>query len=83
MCQIDILQRVKGNRDAVRKALQNLPQGLDETYERIFDQIPDEARPFVHHTLKWIYAHNALHGESISLAILIQATQRITDGLDQ
>lgn len=82
VCQIDILQRVGGNRDAILKALQNLPRGLDETYERIFAQIPDEARLFVHHALKWIYAHSALRTDNIYPSILIQATQRSTDGLD-
>lgn len=82
VCQIDILKRLKRNRDTITKALESLPRTLDETYERIFLQIPDEAQLFVHHALKWIYAHNALRNNNICTSNLIQAIKRSTAGLD-
>ncbi|OIW22523.1 hypothetical protein CONLIGDRAFT_606829 [Coniochaeta ligniaria NRRL 30616] len=82
VCQIHILQRLKGDRDTITKALASLPRTLDETYERIFLRIPEEARLFVHHALKWIYAHYKLHKDQICLSNLLQAVQRSTSGLD-
>lgn len=82
MCQIDILQRLKPDRGTITKALESLPRTLDETYERIFLQIPDEARLFVHHALKWIHAHNKLYGNQISAPVLIQAVSRSTAEID-
>jgi len=76
------LQRLKGNKETITRALARLPRTLDETYERIFAQVPNEARLFVRHALKWIYAHNALWGSNISPLNLIQAVQKSTAGLD-
>ncbi|KAK3324446.1 hypothetical protein B0T19DRAFT_230581 [Cercophora scortea] len=42
-CQIQILRRLN-QRAAIRKALQELPETLDETYERIVNNIPKESR---------------------------------------
>jgi len=82
VCQIHILQRLKGDKDTILKALACLPRTLDETYERIFLQIPDETRLVVYHALKWIHAHNALRANNISSSNLIQVIQRSTTGLD-
>ncbi|KAH7126132.1 hypothetical protein EDB81DRAFT_730543 [Dactylonectria macrodidyma] len=82
VCQIDILQHLKGDIDVITKALAGLPRTLDETYERIFLRVPDEAWPVVHHALKWIYAHNALRQNNIPLSNLIQAVQRSADRCD-
>ncbi|KAH7009774.1 hypothetical protein EDB80DRAFT_610302, partial [Ilyonectria destructans] len=79
VCQIDVLQHLKADGDILKKALAGLPRTLDETYERIFLRVPDEARLVVYHALKWIYAHNALHQDNISLSNLIQALQRSAD----
>jgi hypothetical protein len=64
------------------KALACLPRTLDETYARIFLEIPDEARLAVHHALKWVYAHNELHKNNIPSPNLIQAVQRSISGFD-
>jgi len=77
-CQIHALQRLKGENNIVRNALKNLPQTLDETYERIFLEIPDEDRIFVHHALQWIYYHHELHHNNISCSILLQGIERST-----
>ncbi|KAK3370926.1 hypothetical protein B0T24DRAFT_627387 [Lasiosphaeria ovina] len=82
VCQIDILQRLKGDKAAILKALACLPRTLDETYERIFLQIPHESRLVVHHALKWIYAHKELRPDNIPASNLIQGIQRSTAGLD-
>ncbi|KAK0706095.1 hypothetical protein B0T26DRAFT_725418 [Lasiosphaeria miniovina] len=78
VCQIDILQRLKGDKATILKALVCLPRTLDETYERIFLQIPHESRLVVHHALKWIYAHDDLRVDNIPASNLIQAIQRST-----
>lgn len=75
VCQIDVLQRLRPDSGIIRDALRNLPKTLDETYERIFLQIPEEARIFVHHTLRWIHCHGEVWGESASGTFLLQAVQ--------
>ncbi|TDZ37092.1 hypothetical protein CTRI78_v011187 [Colletotrichum trifolii] len=47
VCQVDMLKRVRGNGDAIREELRRLPKTLNETYTRIFDQIPEEDAMFV------------------------------------
>ncbi|KAH8686369.1 hypothetical protein BGZ61DRAFT_454381 [Ilyonectria robusta] len=79
VCQIDVLQHLKPDGDIIEKALAGLPRTLDETYEQIFLRVPDEARLVVHHALKWIYAHNALHRGNIPLSNLVQALQKCAD----
>lgn len=49
---------------------------MDETYERIFLEIPDEDRIIVHYVLKWIYYHQEMRDENISCQILLQAIER-------
>jgi hypothetical protein len=79
VCQIDALQRLKCERDVVKKALANLPKTLDETYDRIFLTIPEGEHPFVHHALQWIYYHNELYrGEGIPCAVLLQGVGKST-----
>lgn len=41
-CQLDILRETKTPK-ATRAALQSLPKGLDDTYERILINVPDDA----------------------------------------
>ena len=79
MCQLDALKRLKCERDIVLKALKNLPETLDETYDRIFTLIPKEERLFVHHLLRWIAHHNELWNEdAMPCEILIQAATAST-----
>ena len=79
MCQVDALKRLKCERDIVLKALKNLPETLDETYDRIFTLIPKEERLFVHHVLHWIAHHNGLWLEdAIPCELLIQAATAST-----
>ena len=59
VCQLDILRRLKDLRK-IREAILNLPETLDETYERIFSYIPRYDRNIVRHALRWICFHNSL-----------------------
>jgi hypothetical protein len=71
---------LKGESNIVRNALKNLPKTLDETYERLFLEIPEEDRMFVHHALKWIYFHRELYDNNISCSVLLQGIARSTCG---
>ncbi|KAK1757126.1 hypothetical protein QBC47DRAFT_412452 [Echria macrotheca] len=82
ICQIDILGRLK-SQSAVRKALGELPETLDATYERILKAIPTEHREFAHATLSILAAQSEL-GEpeaQMSPRILLSMVLR-TLGLD-
>ncbi|AEO70580.1 uncharacterized protein THITE_72721 [Thermothielavioides terrestris NRRL 8126] len=61
VCQIDALQRLKPERSIIQAALADLPRTLDETYERVLLRIPEEARSFVQHVLRWMSTHRAIH----------------------
>ncbi|KAL2165986.1 hypothetical protein VTG60DRAFT_3476 [Thermothelomyces hinnuleus] len=61
VCQIDALQRLKPEKRIIETALANLPRNLDETYERVFLQIPEEARSFVRHVFQWMSSHLTIH----------------------
>ncbi|CAM1505813.1 Fc.00g114500.m01.CDS01 [Cosmosporella sp. VM-42] len=53
VCQLDILRRLRSV-TGIRDAIRNMPEGLDETYERIFSLIDSEDRELVRHTLHWL-----------------------------
>ncbi|KAK4141538.1 uncharacterized protein C8A04DRAFT_14034 [Dichotomopilus funicola] len=59
VCQLDILRRLK-HQNRVREAIKNLPETLDETYERIFSCIAPEDVDLVRHCLWWTMFHNAV-----------------------
>ncbi|KAK3300595.1 uncharacterized protein B0H64DRAFT_414465 [Chaetomium fimeti] len=61
VCQIDALQRLKPDIKIVQAALANLPKTLDETYERVFSRIPEDARLFIKHVLHWLSTHRLIH----------------------
>ncbi|KAK4231120.1 hypothetical protein QBC38DRAFT_258954 [Podospora fimiseda] len=76
VCQLDGLQRLKPEPSVIRRALDNLPRTLEETYDRIFMDIPEEARSFVRTTLKWIYMHEfSTASSSVPCSVLLQAVQ--------
>ncbi len=52
---------MKPDTGIIRAALDNLPRNLDETYERVFLRIPEEARLFVQHALHWMSTHRLIH----------------------
>ncbi|EWZ85457.1 hypothetical protein FOWG_11956 [Fusarium oxysporum f. sp. lycopersici MN25] len=60
VCQLHELQRLKGERDVVSKALERLPKDLDETYDRIFLRIPHEDSQFVSHAFQWLWFYGEL-----------------------
>ena len=53
VCQLDTLRRLH-HQSKIREAIQNLPETLDETYERILSCIQGEERDLVRHTLHLI-----------------------------
>ena len=52
-CQLDMLQRIRTLR-ALRDALQTLPTGLDETYDRILMSIDEGDHEYVLRMLYWL-----------------------------
>jgi hypothetical protein len=61
VCQLDALQRLKPQGNIIKAALANLPKSLDETYERVFQRIPEDAHVLVQHVLRWISSHRLIH----------------------
>ena len=59
VCQLDILRRLH-HQSKIREAIKNLPETLDETYERVFSYIADEEKEFVRHILHWVCFHDFL-----------------------
>lgn len=80
VCQLDVIQRLKGERRVVQKALKNLPKTLDETYDRLLLTLPEEDHQFVHHTLQLIFYHNNLFGGDINggipCTVLVKGVER-------
>ncbi|GAB1310617.1 NACHT domain-containing protein [Madurella fahalii] len=80
VCQIDALRRLKPDSNVIETALANLPKTLDETYERIFLNIPEDARLFVKHALQWLQTHQNVHRgaktSAIPCSVLLQAVQK-------
>lgn len=72
MCQIDRLRRLKCEASVITNALANLPKTLDETYERIMMEIPQEEWPFVRRVFRWVWFHLSLYNASIELITLLQ-----------
>lgn len=76
VCQLDILRRLR-HEDKIRASLQNLPQGLDESYERIFSLIDTEDRDLVKHALHWLCFHTFLWSDyyrgSPTISILLDS----------
>ena len=66
VCQLDILRRLK-HQNKVRQAIRNLPETLDETYERIFSCIAPEDVDIVRHCLWWTMFHNAVWDSIVPL----------------
>lgn len=85
VCQIDALQRLKGDRKIVREALANLPKDLYETYDRVVIEVPEDEQIFVQHVLYWMCYHLEIHGgPGIPWIILLEAVARSTasQGID-
>ncbi len=75
MCQIDILGRLK-SQSAVRKALSELPETLDETYERILLAIPPEHREFARQTLAILAAQSDLGYDTMTAEVVLVMVAR-------
>jgi hypothetical protein len=67
-CQLDILGRVN-SRPEIRKALGELPDTLEDTYERILAKIPPSNRSIAHKALQII----AIEGDTFSIEQLAEA----------
>ncbi|KAK9800034.1 hypothetical protein SCARD494_01827 [Seiridium cardinale] len=80
VCQLDRLKRFR-EAQAVRKALATLPKTLDETYERIFLEIPEEDKPLVRQCLGWVDFHNKVYGVFVPVSIVVHAIHSAIDDL--
>ncbi|KAK5653029.1 hypothetical protein OQA88_9315 [Cercophora sp. LCS_1] len=73
VCQMDILGRLEPRREIVDKALETLPETLDETYERIFLQIPTPT--FAHYTVwEFLESQRIKDGPAAFFAVDKEAT---------
>ncbi|OHF03171.1 hypothetical protein CORC01_01555 [Colletotrichum orchidophilum] len=52
-CQLDSLSQCRTIRD-IKRSLQKLPNGLDETYSRLLMKVPPSDVPLVQKTLTWL-----------------------------
>ena len=52
LCQLDMLRRCMPS--SIRKALNELPTTLDETYERVLQEIPEEKRQHVYRLFQYL-----------------------------
>ncbi|KAH6842231.1 hypothetical protein B0I37DRAFT_194123 [Chaetomium sp. MPI-CAGE-AT-0009] len=75
VCQVDILGRLKSQSD-VRKALTELPETLDETYERIILAIPREYRSFARTALAILAAQSELGERTMTAEVLLAMVLR-------
>jgi hypothetical protein len=79
-CQLDVLEDCL-ERKALLKALQDLPKTLDETYERILENIP---QAHVHHTRRILqfltYSERPLRLEEAVDAIAVDVGESVARG---
>ncbi|EAQ84371.1 hypothetical protein CHGG_08385 [Chaetomium globosum CBS 148.51] len=75
VCQVDILGRLKSP-SHVRKALAELPETLDETYERIILAIPREYRDFARTALAMLAAQSELGDRIMTAEVLLAMVLR-------
>jgi hypothetical protein len=67
---------MKPERLIIMEALHNLPKTLDETYERIFLEIPQEDWAVVRQVFEWTLFHSKLYGAKVPCGIVIQALEK-------
>jgi len=73
VCQLDILRRC---RDVIRirKALKDLPQTIEESYDRIFSYISQDDWAILAHTFRMIYSHSQVFSsEPLSSNLLLSS----------
>ncbi|KAI8958962.1 hypothetical protein F5Y11DRAFT_362199 [Daldinia sp. FL1419] len=70
-CQIDILERIYLDKDRVNEALENLPETLFDTYERVLQSIPSEQHAFARTALTLICS-NTFRVKTVD--VLVQAS---------
>lgn len=62
VCQLDMLRKIPLESE-VRKALQHLPDTIDDMYERILINIPLESRHIARRALRYLLCVQILHGD--------------------
>ena len=76
ICQVEILRRLKPQKQIVKKTLAALPKTLYATYDALFQAISDDERLFVYLALRWIvFTHSVEGGGSIPYRVLTQAVE--------
>jgi hypothetical protein len=82
-CQLDLLGRLK-TVPRTRKALTELPETFDETYERILSSIPCQSRKFVHKALQFLaYDGFTIELNQLADAVIIDDEQLSFDSGDR
>ena len=80
VCQADVLQRLKYDRDIIRTELRNLPKTLFDVYDRILSMIPEEEHLFVEHVLQWITFHHhavdSIDRQPVSDSVLVKVVEK-------
>lgn len=81
--QFELLQKLSST-PQIRKALQDLPIGLDATYDRILQSIDSDFQPQVLGSLKWLaFSRRPLDIEELSEIFTIFTTSSNGDGFDE
>lgn len=73
VCQLDILRRI-GHVEDIERALENLPESLDATYERIFTSVAPSDCLLLRHTIHLLCGHGyILNAAFFSSKLIIPA----------
>ncbi|KAI9878600.1 MAG: hypothetical protein M1830_000460 [Pleopsidium flavum] len=76
VCQIDVLRRCR-KLPLLRQRLRELPNTIDETYDRILLNIPEDDQQAAHATLQWLaFSQRPMTLGEISEAIAVDTRQR-------
>ncbi|KAG8531308.1 uncharacterized protein KY384_002936 [Bacidia gigantensis] len=78
VCQLDIVRRLKCERENIQNALKNLPETLHETYDRIFQSFTEAELLVVHSLLQWMQFHSDLFAHGIPCHILAKVAEEAT-----
>ncbi|KAI9878142.1 MAG: hypothetical protein M1830_001788 [Pleopsidium flavum] len=79
VCQIDVLRRCR-KLPLLRQRLRELPNTIDETYDRILLNIPEDDQQAAHATLQWLaFSQRPMTLGEISEAIAVDTRQQCFD----
>ena len=80
VCQLEVLRNCL-NLPAMRQKLKELPETLDETYNRILLAIPENCHHEAHAALQWLtYSRRPVNMAEVVEAIAVDRNNQIFDG---